>query len=206
MLKRTLFCLFAILALVAFGCGDDDDDGTTTADTASSSSSSSSGSDAASSSSSGSDATDDMGSSSSSGSDVADDMGSSSGADMTVATTDLCLGAEDTAYLESAVTLQDGTDATGRDAATEAAGACGLASLVDPDPAAASVACMTADPYNIALTDACAGCYGAIVLCAVQNCATVCLDASSQACIDCRDGDNPAMINCTADFEACSGL
>ena len=198
MIQRFILALLVALTLVAVGCSEEEKK-SSTSDTGATS-----GSDGTSGATSGSDGT----SGATSGSDTSgatsgtdDTSGSTSGDTSGVTpTTDLCQGAEDKAYL--AGTVADGKHAgkTGRDAAAAAARTCGLKFLAEDDPKPPTVACMTTDPENIALTDGCAGCYGDIVVCSISNCAGPCSAGTAEQCSTCQ-----ADAGCTDAFNVCAG-
>ena len=214
MIQRFIPALLVALTLVAVGCSEEEKKSSSTTDTGATSGSdgtsgATSGSDGTSGATSGSDTsgatsgTDDTSGSTSGTSDVtADDTSGSTSGDTSgvTPTTDLCQGAEDKAYL--AGTVADGKHAgkTGRDAAAAAARTCGLKFLAEDDPKPPTVACMTTDPENIALTDGCAGCYGDIVVCSISNCAGPCSAGTAEQCSTCQ-----ADAGCTDAFNVCAG-
>lgn len=107
-----------------------------------------------------------------------------------------CQNTEDKTWL----TTDQGGGKTGRDLASNAASECGLGCLNSPDPKTCSVTCMKNDK-GVTLSDACAGCYGQIVLCTIENCAAQCIaDSSAKPCTDCQ-----TEKGCTKAFYDCTG-
>jgi hypothetical protein len=50
------------------------------------------------------------------------------------------------------------------------------------------------------LSSACAGCYGAVTACMIDNCLNVCINRNSPLCLSCQDR------YCTSAFNTCTGL
>lgn len=179
MRKTFVLALALLLALAALpACGSDDGgSGSTTTDTTTGGSDSTGGSDAT------------GGSDSTSGDTTGDTAGLPGGVSE-------CQNTEDKTWL----TTDQGGGAKGRDLASKAAGECGLGCLNSPDPKECSVKCMK-DDKGVKLSDPCAGCYGDIVLCTIQNCAAKCIaDSSAKICTDCQ-----TEKGCTDAFYKCTG-
>ena len=120
-----------------------------------------------------------------------------------------------TTQVDKGTTQTDGTTATGKcmnaadkalldttakqDAITGKASTCGLGCLTDTDPATCATTCVAT---GTGLSTACAGCYGATVLCSIKNCVAQCgVDPKSKACRDCQ-----IKFNCISEFYKCTGL
>ncbi len=117
-------------------------------------------------------------------------------ADAAPAAKDQCQNTADLAWLKS----DAGGGQTGRDLAREAAGDCGLGCLNHPAPDQCAIKCMLQDK-GVKLSDGCAGCYGGIVICTIENCLPKCIDdAQAQICKDCQDSKG-----CNVVFYACTG-
>lgn len=140
---------------------------------------------------------------------TADTGGSDTSEADTTAAVDQCTGTDDLARIQdtskadpSAVASQCGT------------GVCVSFALSGDFDGAKTCAedCMTNGNTDnniepVGLSDGCTGCYVGAVLCAAQHCLAKCAsDASAQPCVDCRNGDNDAGVNCTQEFYDCSGL
>lgn len=173
------------LAVAGYGCSSDDgDDGGGGGGTADMGSAADAGGDGGS---------DDMGGG-------GDDMGGggADSVDMPGAVS-VCQNDTDKTYL----TTDQGSGKTGRDLASDAASECGLGCLNAPDPKQCAIDCMLNDK-GITLSDPCAGCYGQIVLCTIQECAAQCIaDSSAPVCTDCQDdkGCTPAFYECTGPLD-----
>ncbi len=169
-----LALLLALAALTACGSDDGNTGGSTATDTA------------------GSDTT--GGSDSTGGSDATGDTsGDTAGLPGAVSE---CQNTADKTYL----TTDQGGGKKGRDLAAKAASDCGLGCLNSPDPKACSVKCMK-DDKGVTLSDNCAGCYGQIVLCTIENCAAQCIaDSGAKICTDCQTDKG-----CTKAFYDCTG-
>ncbi|PIE16034.1 MAG: hypothetical protein CSA66_07820 [Proteobacteria bacterium] len=130
-------------------------------------------------------------------------------ADTAPALTDQCLGADDIARISNEAKTDPATLAA--DCGTKACIAFALQGDFDGAKTCAND-CMAngnADKEIPAseLSEACASCYVNAVLCGAQHCLNVCAgDATSDACVSCRGGDNTAGVNCTGEFYSCSGL
>ena len=108
---------------------------------------------------------------------------------------DLCQGDTDLTWLKAK--LPSGQ--TGRELAREKAGDCGLGCLNDAAPDQCAIDCMKKE--GVLLSDGCAGCYGGIVLCTINNCLPKCIDdPQAQGCKDCQ-----AEKGCDATFYTCTG-
>lgn len=173
---QRLLCLLTVLGAFALGgAGCDDASSTTSAtDTAS-------GTDAA-----------------ANGSDDA-----AAGSDTASTPVDQCQNATDLAWLKSEVQGEAGK-MTGRELAREAAGDCGLGCLAYKDKAGeCAIQCMKEDK-GVQLSDACADCYGGIVLCTIKSCLPKCIDdPQAQICKDCQDekGCNDVFYGCTGNLD-----
>jgi hypothetical protein len=108
---------------------------------------------------------------------------------------DQCQNTEDLAWLKGTVSAGK----TGRDLAREKAGDCGLGCLSDKAPDKCAIDCMLKE--GVKLSNGCAGCYGGIVLCTINNCLPKCInDPQAQGCKDCQ-----AEQGCDDTFYACTG-
>ena len=117
-------------------------------------------------------------------------------ADTQPAAKDQCQGADDMEWLKKDL----GGGQTGRDLAREAAGDCGLGCLNHPAPDQCAIKCMTQDK-GVVLSSGCAGCYGGIVLCTIENCLPKCIDdAQAPVCKECQKEKG-----CDDVFYACTG-
>jgi|GEM_PF-1275431 len=73
---------------------------------------------------------------------------------------------------------------------------CGLQCIGDADAQGCTTACTAA---ATGLSTACAGCYGALILCTVNNCISQCIaDPTSAPCLDCQEQ------NCLPEFNSCT--
>ena len=82
---------------------------------------------------------------------------------------------------------------------TAEATTCGMGCLSDADPGTCSVTCLTG---STGVSDGCAGCYAASVVCTIDKCVGQCaIDPASEECMTCRTENG-----CISDFFACSGL
>ncbi len=108
---------------------------------------------------------------------------------------DQCQNSEDLGWLKGEVSPGQ----TGRDLAREKAGDCGLGCLSDKAPDQCAIDCMLKE--GVKLSTGCAGCYGGIVLCTINNCLPKCIDdPQAQGCKDCQ-----AAEGCDDKFYACTG-
>lgn len=108
---------------------------------------------------------------------------------------DLCQSTEDLGWLKSKLA----SGQTGRELAREKAGDCGLGCLNDAAPDKCAIDCMKKE--GVQLTDGCAGCYGGIVLCTIENCLPKCIDdPQAQICKDCQ-----VEKGCDGTFYTCTG-
>ncbi len=111
---------------------------------------------------------------------------------------DQCQNEEDLTWLHSEISPGE----TGRDFAREKAGDCGLACVSASAPDECAIECMK--NQGVELTDGCAGCYGFIVLCTINNCLQQCIDdPHSDICDDCQTdkGCNDEFYTCTGDLD-----
>ena len=111
---------------------------------------------------------------------------------------DQCQNDEDLAWLHSSVSNGE----TGRDFAREKAGDCGLACVSASAPDECALRCM--NNQGVELTDGCAGCYGFIVLCTINNCLQQCIDdPHSDVCDACQTekGCNDEFYTCTGNLD-----
>jgi len=117
-------------------------------------------------------------------------------ADTALVVKDQCQNTQDLDWLKSDV----GEGKTGRELARKAAGDCGLACLNHPSPDKCAIKCMV-ESKGVKLTNNCAGCYGGIVLCTIQNCFVKCIDdPHADICKTCQE-----TKGCQAKFDACTG-
>lgn len=111
---------------------------------------------------------------------------------------DQCQNEEDLDWLHSE--LEPGE--TGRDFARDKAGDCGLGCISHSQPDDCAIRCMK--DQGVELTDGCAGCYGHIVLCTINDCLQQCIDdPQSDICYDCQEdkGCNDEFYACTGDLD-----
>lgn len=170
--------LTGVVALLGSGC-DDTSSSTTTPDTASTADTAA-------------------------GNDTTGTDDAAAGSDAAVSTpVDQCQNSTDLAWLKSTVTTETG-NMTGRELAREAAGDCGLGCLAYKDKAGeCAIQCMKEDK-GVQLSDACADCYGGIVLCTINKCLPKCIDdPQAQICKDCQDqkGCNDVFYGCTGNLD-----
>jgi hypothetical protein len=59
---------------------------------------------------------------------------------------------------------------------------------------------------EMAVSAACATCYGVSVACSADNCAGPCLTGTPEECLACQCGGNDMSCNCIEQFTLCSGL
>jgi hypothetical protein len=89
---------------------------------------------------------------------------------------------------------------TGRELARAEASNCGLSCLNEACPDQCAIKCMV-DVKGVKLSGGCAGCYGRIVICTIENCIAKCInDPQSDACKQCQEEKG-----CNADFYGCTG-
>ncbi len=119
-------------------------------------------------------------------SDTSGDTSAASGA---------CMGRTDYA-IATAADLEP--SAPGSQTATSIAQSCGIDCLGSSDASACSVDCIVAATE---MSTPCAGCYGDVVICSIENCLGACgAGPNSAACAACQED------NCLGDFYACTGL
>ena len=136
-----------------------------------------------------------------------------------------CINPDDDAvYEDLTYTDENGNTFTGTDASSEVGSDCVFGTTSsDPvlegcsDEAVAVLGCSPSCPDATVqalsdcvvdctqgatgLSDECVACTGETVACGAVNCASVCLDPTSQTCVDCRCSNN-----CTPNFVECSGI
>lgn len=135
-------------------------------------------------------------SSESGGSGASGGAGGASGAGGAATGKDECQNQTDLGWLKGMAT---GTSQTGREFAREKAGDCGLGCLNSSTPDKCAIDCMLKE--GVKLSSSCAGCYGGIVLCTINNCLPKCIDdPQAQICKDCQ-----AEKGCDAAFYTCTG-
>lgn len=108
------------------------------------------------------------------------------------ANTGACANAADVALLNSEEKF---------DGAVGKASSCGMTALTKPaaEQQQFAVNCVKTDT---GLSEACAACFAASTVCAIQNCVAQCAaDFASEGCTDCREEKG-----CTPDFYTCSGF
>lgn len=138
----------------------------------------------------------DTGSSGASGSGMGGSAGAAGAAGGASTGKDECQNQTDLAWLKGTA---EGTSQTGREFAREKAGDCGLGCLNSSTPDQCAIDCMIKE--GVKLSNDCAGCYGGIVLCTINNCLPKCLDdPQAQICKDCQ-----AEMGCEDAFFACTG-
>ena len=74
---------------------------------------------------------------------------------------------------------------------------CGLGCIGDLNPSACATSCLQGQSD---LSQGCAGCFGKLVGCIIDNCLTDCISPESVECTTCTQNQ------CGPSFEACSGL
>lgn len=98
------------------------------------------------------------------------------------------------------MTIIESTDADpaeeGDQTVTGVAQGCGLGCLGEDDPSACAVTCIV---DKTGVSQPCAGCYGLVVACSIENCLASCaLDPASEACATCQgEFCLPAFYECT---------
>ena len=184
---RFILCCLTALGLVFAGCGSDDNGGTTTTTDKGATTTTDEG---AAKTDEGAAQTDEGAAQTDEGAAQTDEGAAQT--DEGAAPTGACMNAADQALLDTEEK---------RDAVQATAGTCGkdeCLSKPTEEQEQCAVDCIKKDH---ALSDECAGCYGASVLCGIKNCVAQCIaDTAAPACLECLGA------NCLPAFYTCSGF